>query len=88
MKRNTPRLILISTALATACAFIVPAVFAQNDASTKKGANADIIAQYDENGNGRLDPDEAAKLREDQAKNGGKHGKKGGKGKKKHTKGG
>lgn len=77
MNKNTPKYILITTAFATACAFIVPAVFAQNDASTKKGANADIIAQYDENHNGRLDPDEAAKLRDDQAKNGGKHGKKG-----------
>jgi len=77
MNKNTPKYILITTALATACAFIVPAVLAQDDASTQKGANADIIAQYDENHNGRLDPDEAAKLKEDQAKNGGKHGKKG-----------
>jgi hypothetical protein len=74
MRKNTPKYVLIGSALALAGALIVPASWAQADNAAKKSENSQVIRDYDTNGDGRLDRDEAAELQKD--KQGGKGGKK------------
>ena len=71
MKKPASKIALIVGALAIACMFTVPAVRAANDAekaAKKAKRDADNLKKYDKNGNGKLDPDEEAAMKADQAK--------------------
>jgi hypothetical protein len=71
MKKPASKLILIAGMLAVACMLTVPAVRAADDdakAEKKKKKEAADLKKYDKNGNGKLDPDEEAALKADQAK--------------------
>jgi hypothetical protein len=72
MKKPASKLTLIAGMLAVACMFTVPAVRAADDDAAKaekkkKKAEADL-KKYDKNANGKLDPDEEAAQKADQAK--------------------
>jgi hypothetical protein len=85
MKTPASKLTLIISALAVGSGLIAGVAMAQSDnASPNVPADPGILAQYDTNHNGRLDPDEVEQLRNDKQSGGKKHkGKKGKKGKKK-----
>ena len=70
MKIPVSKIALIASALAIACLFTVPVVAAdKEDAAAKKAKKeADMLKKYDKNGNGKLDPDEEAAMKADQAK--------------------
>lgn len=68
MKKTTSKITLILSAFALAGAFFVPAVSAQDDAAAKKAKrDAANLKKYDKNGNGKLDEDEIAQMKKDQA---------------------
>jgi hypothetical protein len=70
----TSRLILLASALAFACTFTTPVVRAaaektpEQKAAAKAKKDADNLKKYDENKNGKLDPNELAKLKADEEK--------------------
>lgn len=72
MKKPASKLILIAGMLAVTCMLTVPPVRAAADddakAEKKKKKAAADLKKYDKNGNGKLDPDEEAALKADQAK--------------------
>lgn len=68
MKKSASKITLILSAMALAGAFFVPAVSAQDDAAAKKAKrDAANLKKYDKNGNGKLDEDEIAQMKKDQA---------------------
>jgi len=68
MKNSASKITLILSVLALAGAFFVPAVSAQDDAAAKKAKReAANLKKYDKNGNGKLDADEEAQMKKDQA---------------------
>lgn len=68
MKNSASKITLILSVLALAGAFFVPAVSAQDDAAAKKAKReAANLKKYDKNGNGKLDEDEIAQMKKDQA---------------------
>jgi hypothetical protein len=71
MKNPASKLALLATTLAIACLLAGPLSAADNkdDAAAKKAKReADMLKKYDKNGNGKLDPDEEAAMKADQAK--------------------
>jgi hypothetical protein len=71
MKNPASKIALAACALAVACVFTAPLVGAadKEDAAAKKAKReADALKKYDKNGNGKLDPDEEAAMKADQAK--------------------
>jgi hypothetical protein len=71
MKKPASKLALIASVLAIACIVVAPAVRAadKDDAAAKKAKReSDALKKYDKNGNGKLDPDEEAAMKADQAK--------------------
>jgi hypothetical protein len=84
MKTPASRFTLVIGSLAFACGLAVAAASAQSDnASPNVPTDPGILAQYDTNGNGRLDPDEVERLKNDKQSSGKKNK---GKGKKKAKK--
>ena len=68
MKNSASKITLILSVLALAGAFFVPAASAQDDAAAKKAKReAANLKKYDKNGNGKLDEDEIAQMKKDQA---------------------
>jgi hypothetical protein len=70
MKNPASKITLIVSTLAIACLLTLPALAAdKEDAAAKKAKrDAEMIKKYDKNGNGKLDPDEEAAMKADQAK--------------------
>jgi hypothetical protein len=74
MKKLTAKITLLASALAIVGLFTAPALRAQGDDATTKKAEkkakkeAEILAKYDKNHNGVLDPDEKAAYEADVAK--------------------
>lgn len=69
MKIITPRNILLITSLMVAGMFTTPALRAADDKAEKKAKReAANLKKYDKNGNGKLDADEEAQMKADQAK--------------------
>lgn len=70
MKKSASKLTLIATMIAAAFVFAVPANAADDaeKAAKKKKAEEAALKKYDKNKNGKLDPDEEAARKADQAK--------------------
>ena len=71
MKKLSSKITLLASVLAVACMFTVPAVRAADDAAKaekKAKRDAENLAKYDKNKNGKLDPDEEAAMKADQEK--------------------
>ena len=75
MKKLTAKITLLASVMAVAGFFTAPALRAQTDdaaaktkAEKKAKREAEILAKYDKNHNGVLDPDEKAAYEADQAK--------------------
>jgi hypothetical protein len=75
MKNLTPKITLIASMLAVAGLFAVPAVRAADEkgdatskAEKKAKRDAENLAKYDKNKNGKLDEDELAALKADEEK--------------------
>jgi hypothetical protein len=71
MKIPASKFPVLATSLAIACLLAGAVAAAENkdDAAAKKAKKeADQIKKYDKNGNGKLDPDEEAAMKADQAK--------------------
>jgi spore coat protein CotF len=69
MKILTARNILLITSLMVAGMVTTPALRAADDKAEKKAKrDAANLKKYDKNGNGKLDPDEEAQMKADQAK--------------------
>lgn len=69
MKKPALNLTLIAAATAVVC-LLIPSVVraADKDDGKKSKRDAEMIKKYDKNGNGKLDPDEEAAMKADQAK--------------------
>ncbi len=70
MKKSASKLTLIASLLAAAFMVAAPvnAQTAEEKAATQKKAAEAALKKYDANKNGKLDPDEEAKMKADQAK--------------------
>jgi hypothetical protein len=74
MKKLSSKLTLLASLLAVACMFTVPAVRAADEktdaakAEKKAKRDAENLAKYDKNKNGKLDEDELATMKADQDK--------------------
>jgi hypothetical protein len=75
MKKPASKLTLIASLLAVAGFFAVPAIHAAESkdeaavkAEKKAKRDAENLKKYDKNGNNKLDPDEEAAMKADQAK--------------------
>ena len=71
MKKLSTKLTLLASAFAVACVFTVPALRAADDAekaAKKKAKQEADLKKYDVNKNGKLDPEEEAAMKADQAK--------------------
>ena len=75
MKKNTPKYMIIASALAVACALIVPAIAQDSNSSNKQ--KSPIFPEVS-GADGKMSPEDAAKLKDGKKKGGKKHpGKKG-----------
>ena len=75
MKKLSTTATLLASVLALACMFTVPSVKADQNkdeaaakAERKAKRDAENLKKYDKNGNGKLDADEEAAMKEDRAK--------------------
>jgi hypothetical protein len=70
MKTPAPRLVAIASAMAVVSMLALSAYGADKEdpAAKKSKRDAEILRKYDKNGNGKLDPDEEAAMKADQAR--------------------
>jgi uncharacterized protein involved in copper resistance len=68
MSKYSSKLLLAASALAVACAFTLPARAADDKEAKKAERQKKMLEKYDKNKNGKLDPEEEAEMKADQAK--------------------
>ena len=68
MSKYSSKLLLAASALAVACTFALPARAADDKEAKKAERQKKLLEKYDKNHNGKLDPEEEAEMKADQAK--------------------